>query len=92
MKPVFERLGSGSTGQTELSRADIGGQRLVVPSPDILRRLADTVWPLLTAADGHVAASYSLERLRDLVLPKLVTGQIDVAHSDLAAIVEKAAA
>lgn len=86
-KPDFERLGTGSTGQTELGRGDIGAEILAVPPTEVLSRFADALWPLLAEADALLAAADSTAQLRDLLLPKLVTGQIDVSTLDLGALV-----
>lgn len=83
----FERLGTGSTGQTELRRGDIGATLTVVPSKAVLEMFASAVWPLLEKADALVASNDVTAALRDALLPKLVTGQIDVSALDLDALV-----
>jgi len=88
----FEQLGTGSTGQTELSRSDIGAMNTVIPPEAIRIAFADTTWPQLEAALALLEQNRSLAALRDLLLPKLVTGQIDVSHLDLDALTETAIA
>jgi type I restriction enzyme S subunit len=83
----FERLATGSTGQTELSRGDVGSITIILPHASILTRFAQVVWPLLNEADSLLALNEILTQLRDLLLPKLVTGQIDVSSLDLDALV-----
>jgi len=87
-KPEFEQLSSGSTGQTELGRTDVGALRVVLPSPDTRMKFADCAWPLLSQADELLRWNLALAKLRDLLLPKLVTGQIDVSSLDLDGLVE----
>jgi type I restriction enzyme S subunit len=88
----FERLGTGSTGQTELSRGDIGAAQAVLPPDDLLAWFASAAGPMMTQADTLLEASESTAELRDLLLPKLVTGQIDVSELDLDVLVEEAVA
>lgn len=79
----LESLGTGSTGQTELSRRDIGALSLILPPPHILRLFADSVWPILTGILGLLDQNRAVAAARDLLLPKLVSGEIDVSQLDL---------
>jgi type I restriction enzyme, S subunit len=88
----FERLGTGSTGQTELSRGDIGAAQAVLPPDELLAWFASAAWPMMTQADTLLGASESMAELRDLLLPKLVTGQVDVSELDLDALVGESVA
>ena len=87
-QPEFVRLGTGSTGQTELRRDDIGALPLARPPDDLCTKFTSAVWPILTQSDGLLASSDSLAMLRDLLLPKLVTGRIDVSKLDFSALLE----
>ena len=75
---VLETLGEGSTGQTELSRARLAALRLVLPS----RRRAAELRPVLQAleerGDAALAESRALAELRDVLLPRLMSGEIQV--------------
>ncbi len=84
----FEALGTGSTGQTELSRKDIGATALVRPPSGLRRCFAESAWPLLTGTTQLLEQNRRLAGIRDLLLPKLVTGQIDVSELDLDALTE----
>ena len=91
LQPEFEAMGVGSTGQTELGRAAIAEVKVVVP-PDIMRqRFSQCVGSLRHLGVRLQNASERLEEMRDLLLPKLVTGQIDVSKLDLDAVLEGAA-
>lgn len=91
-RPDFEALGAGSTGQTELSRHDVGALPLLRPTDGILEQFAHRTWPLLDACPALLSESARLAAIRDLVLPRLVTGRIDVSSLDLDALVEGAVA
>lgn len=75
---TFDRLGAGATNQTELSRAAIANVTLVVPQFSTQRHFGDIVRPMRTAAIVHARQTRSLRRTRDLLLPRLLSGQIDV--------------
>lgn len=85
----LEQLGVGSTGQTELSRADIGALKVVVPSIDVRTQFADRAWPLLSHADELLQLNLSLANIRNLMLPKLINGEIDLSSLDLDAVVQE---
>lgn len=87
----FERLGTGSTGQTELGRGDIGALPLALPPEDLLKHFASLIWPVLTECDALLASTDSLRELRDRLLPKLVAGQIDISGLDLSALIGESA-
>ncbi|MGI8457363.1 MAG: restriction endonuclease subunit S [Propionibacteriaceae bacterium] len=82
----IERLGTGATGQTELRKSDVESLELVQPVPSIARAFTAAVRPMLGQVDVLLAYNQTLSALRDHLLPKLVTGQIDVSTLDLDAL------
>jgi type I restriction enzyme S subunit len=58
--------------------------RSVFPVPTVARQYADQVGPMQHLADRLEAASDRLRATRDLLLPRLVSGAIDVAELDIA--------
>jgi type I restriction enzyme S subunit len=76
-------LSTGSTGQTELSRGAVCDVRLVAPPWDILGLFSGTAWPILNLVDSLLDEAAVLAKLRDLLLPGLVTGRIDVSKLNL---------
>lgn len=84
----IERLGTGATGQAELRKSDIEALDLVRPVTAAIDAFASVVAPLLSQVDVLLAESETLGALHDLLLPKLVTGQIDVSALDLDALIE----
>lgn len=83
----IEQLGTGATGQTELRKSDVEALELVQPVASVAEAFADVVSLLLQEVDALLADSAVLSNLRDLLLPKLVTGQINLSSLDLAALV-----
>ena len=78
LQDTFERLGIGATGQTELGRATISGVELVVPPIDIQCKFGETTRGMRSAAATFGKQIQNLRRTRDLLLPRLLSGQIDV--------------
>jgi type I restriction enzyme S subunit len=66
--------------------------RLLVPSESVMAAFTARVAPVLRLVGYLRAQAVSLASLRDLLLPKLVTGQIDVSRVDLDALTEVATA
>ncbi|MEU3455322.1 restriction endonuclease subunit S [Micromonospora sp. NPDC006766] len=83
----FESLGEGSTGQTELSRAKLASVMVRVPKGD-LDELAARLSAVETRADAALNESQSLAKLRDTLLPELLSGRLRV--KDAEKIVEEA--
>lgn len=83
----IERMGAGATGQTELRKSDVEELELVQPAAPVMRTFASVVLPILAQVDLLLAEIDTTSALRDRLLPKLVTGQIDVSTLDLDAVV-----
>jgi type I restriction enzyme S subunit len=78
----IEALGEGSTGQTELSRAQLSGLRIPVPSRERAARLRPILDALESRSDSALEESRSLAELRDTLLPKLMSGEIRVRDAE----------
>lgn len=72
-----------------LSRESAYARPFLAPPEDLLDSYQAFVDPLGAEASALTRQSDSLVSLRDLLLPKLVTGQIDVSTFDLDAVVEE---
>ena len=73
---TFDRLGVGATGQTELSRTSIANVDLAIPPIGTQRRFGELVRPMRSAAITLANKIQNLRRTRDLLLPRLLSGQI----------------
>lgn len=78
-QPHFEAQGVGSTGQTELSRGRIAEMGLVVPPMATQRTFAGLVRPMRSLAITLQKKNQNLRTTRDLLLPKLISGELDVS-------------
>jgi type I restriction enzyme S subunit len=87
LQPVFEHFGTGSTGQTELSRSSIGTQKIIWPAPSVRQRFGEVVRPMRQLVHELLNQSEKLAASRDLLLPRLISGQLSVeaAEQQLAA-------
>ena len=75
---TFDRLGVGATGQTELSRTSISNVDLVVPPKFIQGEFGNIVHSIRMDVMTYTNQTQNLRRTRDLLLPRLLSGQLDV--------------
>ena len=78
----FERLGVGATGQTELSRTAISNIEIRIPPSNIQRRFGQLVRPSRLATIVLSNQIQNLRQTRDLLLPRLLTGQLVNIQAD----------
>lgn len=78
---------------TKMPRADwkvIRNFPLAIPPDEVAKRFSDTARQLLALAQALMSQARHLASVRGLLLPKMVTGQIDVEQLDLDAFTEAA--
>lgn len=83
-EPEFTAMGIGSTGQTELGRGAIGEIKVALPPQQLQDDFADAVYALRRLPVLLAATTAYLRTTRDLLLPRLITGDIDVDDLDIA--------
>jgi len=81
-QPEIERLGEGSTGQTELNRAKLASLVLRLPRREWLNSVRPKLEALESRGDAALAESVKLAKLRDTLLPKLMSGEIRVRDAE----------
>ena len=74
----IESLHTGSTGQTELPRERIKAMKLVLPDQTTLAKFNAIVQPMTETIINNQVQNNKLAALRDALLPKLMSGEIDV--------------
>lgn len=79
LQPYFESLGVGATGQTELSRVRVGETAVALPPAELQKAFGELVRPMRHACMKYGVKNTNLRAQRDLLLPKLVSGEIDVS-------------
>ena len=57
--------------------------RILIPILDVQRRLKTVVGPMLDLIERLRVAGHNLRATRDLLLPRLISGEIDVSSLDI---------
>lgn len=76
----IETQHTGSTGQTELPRDRVKAMELTLPDEDTLSKFNELVIPITEAVVSNQKENVRLSQLRDTLLPKLMSGEIDVSE------------
>jgi len=74
----YKSLGSTSSIATAVNSKSIKDLPLLLPTVGVLNQFRDTVSPLLERIKVNCSEIQSLEKIRNLLLPKLMNGQIRV--------------
>ena len=76
----IEALHTGSTGQTELPRERLKAMKILLPDQDTLVRFNTTIAPLTKMIVHNQDENRRLSSIRDYLLPRLMSGEIDVSN------------
>lgn len=79
----IEAQHTGSTGQTELPRDRVKAMELPLPDEYTLSKFNELVIPMTDAVVSNQKENARLSQLRDTLLPKLMSGEIDVSELEL---------
>jgi restriction endonuclease S subunit len=74
----FSTMGRGATNQTELSQTAIGEAAIVLPSMKVLNEFEKYVAPINSQISNLALQNDKLRASRDLLLPRLMSGEIEV--------------
>jgi type I restriction enzyme S subunit len=77
-EPRLSTMGRGATNQTELSRDQIGEIELLTPAGEVVRQFEDFAAPIFRQVDILIEMNQRLSAARDLLLPRLMSGEIPV--------------
>lgn len=77
----IEKLGEGSTGQTELSRVKLGDLLMIVPSDNLQEKFETFYKPIAKKIANNESENEKLSNLRDWLLPMLMNGQVTVGKA-----------
>ena len=75
----LEQFNSGAAVPT-LNRNDVHGLPVVLPPQEFLKRFDDVVLPIFEQMRILKSKNQNLRRTRDLLLPKLISGELDVSQ------------
>lgn len=76
----IEALHTGSTGQTELPKDRVKNMALFLPDDDTLNNFNTVITPIAAALVANQEENARLAALRDTLLPRLMSGELSVAH------------
>ena len=79
LERVFSEIGKGATNQLELSRNDIGSVEVWRPPEAVMQEFHRLAWPLMGQSEQLLAVNERLANARDLLLPKLMSGKLDIS-------------
>ena len=79
----IKSLHTGSTGQTELPRDRVKKLKLLLPDNISLSRFNSIIAPMASTIISNQEENQKLASLRDTLLPKLMSGEIDVSSIQL---------
>ena len=75
----IEALHTGSTGQTELPRERLKSMEILLPDRDALIHFDESISPMAQMIIRNQRENARLALLRDSLLPRLMSGEIDVS-------------
>lgn len=78
LESVFESMGTGTTGQTELSRVAVGEVQVRLPPEDEIKSFSKEVNPMREQMQKNDQEIQTLTTLRDTLLPRLISGKLKV--------------
>ena len=79
----FQTMGSTSSIATAVNSKMVKGMPFIVPTDEELEKFHSIVSPLFTMIKSNQRESKHLAKLRDALLPKLMSGEIDVSDVKL---------
>jgi type I restriction enzyme S subunit len=77
-EPRFSTMGRGATNQTELSPAAIGEVKILMPQKTLAKEFEAFAAPISAQVANLLAQNNKLRAARDLLLPRLMSGEIEV--------------
>lgn len=80
MEKNIERLGEGSTGQTELSRKILSEQLVILPPRNIADKAEFSFKSFSEMQTANRNQNTELTQLRDTLLPKLISGELSLSE------------
>lgn len=75
-------MAEGSTGQTELSRVELGKLTLRLPSLEQQQLLGRQLATMTSMENAHLRESQTLAKTRDALLPQLMSGKLRVKDAE----------
>ena len=83
IKSKIEALAGGKSAQPGLNQQELKTVDIKLPSEDKLMSFENTVKPLMSLIALNALENRELVDLRDSLLPKLMSGELDVSNIDI---------
>jgi len=84
IEPFIVSLGKGATNQQELGRSELAEiVKIIVPTRDLMNKYDSISKPIYSVIPNLQKQNASLKEARDILLPRLMTGMIDVDNIEL---------
>ncbi len=82
IEPQVEAMGHGSTGQTELSRADLSVMPVIIPTSSIQEQAEALLSEWAVKCEINSNLNGTITNLRDTLLPKLISGELRIPDAE----------
>jgi type I restriction enzyme S subunit len=79
---AIEQQSSGTT-RLRITRRQLCAMPILTPPRNLQERFSALAWPMLELGNILRDKNTALRRTRDLLLPKLVSGEVDVSELDI---------
>jgi len=73
----------GGTIFKSVTKADVHGIKLLVPTEVVLNRFEEIMIPIFAELKNLTFKNVNLRHTRDLLLPKLISGEINVSNLEI---------
>lgn len=83
LQNLFINISTGSTGQTSLKKSDVERVPVVAPKPELAINFWSKIRPAWDLIGSLKKTNITLKNTRDLLIPKLISGEIDVSKLDI---------
>ena len=78
---VISKAGGGA--QQHINKEIINTEKIVIPSRDIILKFNQIILPICELIKNLLLKNKNLHQTRDLLLPKLISGELDVSDLDI---------
>ena len=80
-----EEIRSNNVGSAipHANKAFISSMNIILPREEVNRRIDQVLRPIFVQIRTFKTKNFSLRRTRDMLLPKLISGELDVAELDI---------
>lgn len=80
---IINKLGQSGSTIVNLNKAQFGKISVTIPSIAVMKSFDEIVGPMFAAVLSNQKESIKLAELRDSLLPKLMSGEVDISNLDL---------